>query len=571
MDMIRINMTERTTTREPMPEQYAHFGGRALTSRIIADLVPPSCHALGPHNKIVVANGLLAGTTAPNSGRISVGTKSPLTGGIKESNVGANAGLYLARLGIRALVFEGMPRQPGLWLLVVDANGARIEDASQYRGLGTYDTAEKLLAAYGQKASCLIIGPAGEQKMAASAIMATDMDGRPSRAAGRGGTGAVLGSKGIKAIVVPQAKGELPQYHDPETFKSIAREFSQKLIKEKEMLRVFGTAGMVKAANMVQGMPTRNYSLGSFDRADAINGQALHDTIKKRGGNVSRPCHTGCVISCSNIYVDEAGEYITSSLEYETMVMVGPNLDIGDLDSLARIDRALDDVGLDSIETGAAMGVAMEAGLLPWGDTDAVLSALDEVSSGTVLGKLVGSGAAVMGKVLGVRRVPQVKGQSMVAYDPRTFKGMGCAYATSPMGADHTAAPAIPGRPGLDPSKKFELTEKENQVELTRDLQIMITVCDSLGYCFFVGPDIENMRRSALLLTALTGRRTSYEDILDLGVSTLNIEKAFNRAAGIGPDQDRLPEHFYDEPLPPHNRTFDITPEETADLCYDLK
>ena len=570
MNIARINMKNRTVNVSPTPEKYERFGGRALTSRIVADEVPPTCHALGRHNKLVIANGLLAGTSAPNSGRISVGTKSPLTGGIKESNVGSNVGQYLFRAGIRALVVEELPDVQGLWFIVVDESGVRLEDASDCKNLGTYKLVEKLHEKYGEKIAALCVGPAGERRLAAAALMATDLDGRPSRAAGRGGTGAVLGAKGIKAVVCLRPPARQPEYHDAESFKTTAREFSQELRKSKAGLTTLGTAAMVKGANLIQGMPTRNYSRAQFDRADGMNGEALFELIEARGGKTSRPCHQGCVISCSNIFVDEKGDYVTGSLEYETMVMVGPNLDIGDLDDLARIDRAMDDVGLDSIESGAALGVAMEMGMLPWGDAAAVLEILSEVPDGGLRGLIIGSGAAVTGKVLGARRVPTVKGQSMVAYDPRTFKGMGCVFATSPMGADHTAGPAIPGRIGLDPDKSFELTEAAGQAELSRDLQIMITVCDSLGYCFFVGPDMANMRRTVTLLNALYGWDIDYDGVLDIGISTLNIEKQYNRAAGITPQQDRLPEFIMDEPAQPSGRTFDVPQNELTDLDYNL-
>jgi len=570
MQILRIDMTKKKVSEEPVPEKYLRYGGRGLTSRIIADEVPPYCHPLGPHNRLVISNGLLAGTTAPNSGRISVGAKSPLTGGIKESNVGGNCGNYLARRGIRALVFEGLDPDGGTHVLVVGADGTEIVEFPSIKGKGAYDTAEVLLEKYGEKSALLIVGPAGEQGLCGSALIATDLDGHPSRAAGRGGTGAVLGSKGIKAVVCLEAGRVAPEYADEETFKKTTKEFSKQLIETRKGLTELGTAGMVKNANLVQGMPTRNYTAGSFDRAGEMDGDSLLRLIRERGGRPSRACHQGCVIRCSNVFVDEKGEYVTSSLEYETMVMVGSNLDISDLDMLARIDRAMDDAGLDSIETGAALGVAMEMGMLEWGDEKGVLSLLEEVKKGTLAGKLIGSGAATVGRVLGARRVPEVKGQSMVAYDPRTFKGMGCTYATSPMGADHTAGPAIPGRGGLDPEKSFELTEAEGQVELTRDLQILIAVCDSLGYCFFVGPDIENMKRSAVLLNALYGWDMKYEDVLQLGVSTLEVERDFNSEAGIAPGMNRLPDFVYDEELPPSGRKFDVSRDELRGLEYKL-
>lgn len=570
MKILRVDTGENRIDESDLPEKYERYGGRALTSRIVAGEVPAGCHPLGPLNKLVISIGLLGGTSAPNSGRISIGTKSPLTGGIKESNVGGRMGVAMANAGIRAIVIEGIPGGGALRVLVIGPAGASLDDASQWRGLGTYELADRLREKYGPKMSALCIGPAGEQRLAGAATMATDMDGRPSRAAGRGGTGAVLGAKGIKAVVMLPGAPQKAEYHDKKKFREITSAFSRELAKAKAGLTKFGTAGMVAAANAVDGLPTRNYETGTFERAGEMDGQALHDRIVERGGKISRGCHPGCVIRCSNIYTDDKGEYVTASLEYETMVMTGPNLDISDLDALAAIDRACDDMGVDTIETGAALGVAMEMGLIESGSADAVLKSIYEIREGTLLGKLAGSGVQVMGKALGARRVPEVKGQSTVAYDPRSFKGMGCAYATSPMGADHTAGPAIPGRGGLDPDKTFELTEAAGQVELTRDLQIMIAVCDSLGYCFFVGPDPDNMKRSALLLNALYGWELTYEDILDMGVSTLNIEKEFNARAGIGPGTNRLPDFFYYEKLPQSGRSMDISHEEFKSLNYNL-
>ncbi|MFA6448217.1 MAG: aldehyde ferredoxin oxidoreductase C-terminal domain-containing protein [bacterium] len=571
MRFIRINAAEGRITEEQGPDKYIKYGGRSLSSRIISDEVPATCHPLGPRNKLVIAAGLLGGTTAPCSGRISIGVKSPLTGGIKESNVGGNFGTYIARAGIRAIIFEGFPKDNKLSYLVIGAEGLSLEDASDYRGMGTYELAKHLREKHGQKAAILCVGPAGEQRLAASAIMSTDLDGNPSRAAARGGPGAVLASKGIKAVVALPVAASNARYTNEIEFKKIAREFGKLLIETKGGLTKLGTAAMVAAADKLGGMPTHNYKEGSFAGAKEMSGEKLFEVITERGGMPTRSCHTGCVIRCSNVFKTKSGEYVTGSLEYETMVLVGSNLGISDLDSIAMIDRTLDDLGLDSIDTGVALGIAMEQGLLKWGDAEGVIALLNEVRVKTAAGKLIGSGAAVVGKVLGAHRVAEVKGQATVAYDPRTFKGMGCSFATSPMGADHTSGPAIPGRIGLDPDKKFELTEAEGQAELSRDLQIMITVVDSMGYCFFVGPDMANMSRTAALLNALYGWDMKFEDVLDIGISTLNVEKRFNRDAGISEGADRLPDFFYDEPLPPTGRTFDIPREDLRGLDYNLK
>ncbi|KKM09922.1 aldehyde:ferredoxin oxidoreductase [Clostridiales bacterium PH28_bin88] len=555
-------MAGLAVTMEETPALYRDLGGRGLTSRVLLDEVDPTCDPLGDGNKLVIAPGLLAGTVAPCSGRLSVGAKSPLTGGIKESNAGGTVAQKLARLGIKAVIIEGKPAA-GPYLLEINKRGARLVAAGEYRGMGNYALMGILRERYGPRCGFLTVGPAGEHGYALASIAVSDPEGRPSRHCGRGGMGAVLGARGIKVVVVDDSGCAGVDVADPDSFRRVSREWAQGLVKGRKILTDYGTANLVLPMNALGGLPTRNYQAGTFEQAGEISGERLQEVIIQRGGKPSHACHPGCVIRCSNVYHDHEGNYLTSSLEYETIGLLGANCGIGDLDAIARMDRFCDDFGIDTMETGVTMGLAMEAGLVPFGSAGGVCGLLQEMKNGSVLGRVLGQGAAVTGRVLGVRRVPAVKGQSLSAYDPRGLKGTGVTYATSPMGADHTAGNCLPGRTGFRPetSGGFPPHQDEGQDQLSRDLQVMTAVCDLAGLCFFVGVSRENMDVTAQLLGAIRGSSLTGEQVLDLGRQVLVTERTFNRLAGISEVHDDLPEWFRREPLPPHHLTFGVPRE----------
>jgi aldehyde:ferredoxin oxidoreductase len=220
--IIRVNTAAGTATYEDLPDKFTLYGGRALTSAIVAQEVDAAADALGPENKIVFAPGLLSGTTSPNSGRLSVGCKSPLTGGIKEANSGGQAAGRLGRLGIAAIVVEGDPGGKQ-WVLKVTKDGATLDDGSAFWGLGNYATADALRAKYGPKVACVQVGPAGEFGMRNSTVAVTDPEGNPARHAGRGGVGAVMGARGLKAIVIDDAGAEKVALADAERFDKARR------------------------------------------------------------------------------------------------------------------------------------------------------------------------------------------------------------------------------------------------------------------------------------------------------------------------------------------------------------
>ena len=405
-------------------------------------------------------------------------------------------------------------------------------------------------------------------KLGSASIACTDMELRPTRHAGRGGVGAVMGSKGVKVIVLDDAGCEMRKPQDSDSFKAANKAFTAGLKKHPvtgEGLPAYGTNVLTNVISEAGAYPTNNFKWGSFDGCDKISGETQAQTEIDRGGSATHGCHRGCVIRCSGIYMDKDGQYLTKQPEYETVWAHGGNCGIDDLDAIAMLDRLDDDFGIDTIEMGATIGVAMEAGIAEFGDAEAAIRLVKEVGQGTPLGRVLGSGAEVTGRVYGVERVPTVKGQAMPAYDPRGIQGIGVTYATTTMGADHTAGYAVAtnilGIGGsVDPLKP------EGQVELSRNLQIATAAIDSTGMCLFIAFAVldqpETFQAMIDMINACYGLSFTGDDVTELGKSVLRNERDFNARAGFTSKHDRVPEFFKKEKLPPHNVTFDVTDED---------
>jgi len=349
--ILRVNMAELSIDSKEMGSDYQGLGGRGLTSAIISREVDPTCSPIGPNNKLVFAPGLLGGTNCANSGRISVGSKSPLTGGIKEANSGGQAGGYLSRLGIAAIVIENMPKEDNLYKLFISKEKCEIVAANELKGMGNYATVEKLKDEYGLKPGYVSIGQAGEWKMPAASVAFTDREHRPTRHAGRGGLGAVMGSKGLKAIIIDPEGGESAPLVDKVAFKEAAKRFTKALMDHPvtgEGLPTYGTDVLINVINEAGALPTRNFSSGRFEGADKVGGETLNKVTVERKGNPTHGCMAGCIIRCSGIYLDQKGDFVSKWPEYETVWAFGPNCEIDDLDAIARIDRACDDIGVDT-------------------------------------------------------------------------------------------------------------------------------------------------------------------------------------------------------------------------------
>ncbi len=566
--ILRVNMTDLTTAVEEVPATWGPLGGRALTSTIVAAEVPPTCHALGPNNKLVFAPGLLTGSPAANSGRLSAGAKSPLTGTIKESNAGGTAAQMLARLGIKALIIEGQPKDGKWYSLHVNKEGVTVQEETELIGKGNFAVIEALEARLGKKTGILTIGPAGEFKMTAANISVKDPDSK-IRSHGRGGLGAVMGSKRIKFITIDDQGAPGIKIAEPEKFKAAARVFAKALLDHPvsgEGLPTYGTNVLVNILHEAGGLPTRNFSVGQFEGHDKISGETMHDTIVARGGKPKHGCHAGCIIQCSQVYHDKEGKYVTSGFEYETIWGLGADCGIDNLDDIALADNMMDDIGIDSIETAVMFGVAMEAGILPFGDSKGILRLLsEEIATGSPLGRILGGGAGSVGKAYGVTRVPVVKNQGIPAYDPRSVKGIGITYATSTMGADHTSGYTIATNI-LNVGGYVDPLKKEGQVELSRNLQIATAAVDSTGMCIFIAfpaLDIPECLPALIdMINARFGIALTGDDVTNLGKYVLKTERQFNIAAGFGKEHDRLPEFFKHEPVAPHNAVWDFTDEE---------
>jgi len=570
--ILRVKMGEEggpAIIVEPLGD-YAGLGGRAMTSTVVATEVPPLCHPLGADNKLVIAPGMLSGSAAAMSGRISVGCKSPLTGGIKEANSGGQPSQMLGRLGYAAIILEGQPADDTLYKMVVNKNGATIEADNSLKMLGNYDLVDKMKDAHGDKVACISVGPAGEMKMSAASIAFTDMEQRPTRHAGRGGVGAVMGSKGVKVIVVDDEGTSKRQPADPEKFKEANKAFVAGLKKHPvtgEGLPAYGTNVLTNVINEAGGYPTNNFSSGQFAGASKISGETQAELENARGGegSATHGCHRGCVIRCSGTFYGKNGNFLTKQPEYETVWSHGGNCGIDDLDAIAEMDRMDDDLGLDTIEMGATIGVAMEGGVAQFGDAEAAINLLKEVGQGTPLGRILGNGASVTGQVFGVERVPVVKRQAMPAYDPRAVQGIGVTYATTTMGADHTAGYSVTANI-MGVGGNVDATKPEGQVELSRGLQVATAAIDATGMCLFIAFAILDQEETfqALLdvISGFSGQPCTGDDVTDLGKSILIKEREFNAAAGFTSKDDRLPAFFKSEPIAPHNVTFSVSDED---------
>lgn len=565
--LLRINLNDNQYRFEDIMPVYANLGGRGLTSKIVSEEVPAKADPLGKENKLVFAPGILAGTVAPNNGRLSVGAKSPLTGGIKEANTGGAAAQKLARLGIVGIVVEGIAKD--LTILKVTKDGVSFFSAEDFKGLGNYKVVERLKAEHGEGVAVVSIGSGGENLFKTATVSVTTPDFKV-RMAARGGLGAVMGSKKLKALIIDDAGTTGVEVSDADALREAAGALSKGILSHPliEGLKQFGTPILVNMINTAAALPTKNYSMGQFDGAEKISGEFMVETMSKRPNSQQvHRCMPGCIINCSNIYTDEDGKEIVSGLEYETIGLIGSNCMISNLDDIAIINRLCNDIGIDTMEIGAAIAVAMEAGLLPWGDGKAAYTLIEEASKGTDKAMIV-NGCVATGHKLGVKRIPAVKGQSLAAYDPRVLKGTGVTYSTSPMGADHTCGNALPS----PANPEYNPTVSTGQSQISGFLQWYFAAIDSLGLCLFASlplldmPDLQKYLISCA--TAATGQPFDENYLMKLGISVLKTEKSFNDAAGFTSKDDRLPDFFTKEPLAPSGLVFDVT---EADLDATLQ
>ena len=555
MKLLRVNMSNLEITREDLPEEWRIVGGRGLSAEILNKEMPPEADPLGPEARLVITGGPLAGTLAPSCGRISVGVKSPLTLGIKEANCGGPFVQKLDRLGYRAVVVEGAPEDGRLYILNITGEGASLEDAERFKGKGNYDLAKSLRETASGKAAVLSIGIAGENKWKGATVGCTDMDGLPSRHAARGGVGAVMGAKGLKAILVDDSKVPAVELADKESFRDQMKAWAELMRSDLriESMSRYGTTGGIVANRKMGTMPSKNYSSEETEGFEALSGPEFEKTNQARGGHMSG-CMAGCLVRCSTVYHDAEGKHLTSALEYETLGLLGTNLGIADPDVVARLDRWCDDLGLDTIEVGSALGVAASTGKAAFGDAESFYALFEEIEKGTEFGATLANGVVSTCQALGVTRIPAFKGQAIPAHDPRASKATGVTYHTSPMGADHTAGVSYDDR-----------LSKEGQVARSVGTQSFLATLDTLGYCILAIPgDVPKLMAFLKdLLNARYGLNLETKDLYPLGTNTLKTEVRFNK----GTEFDKVhpyPEFLRTEPLAPDGSVFDVAPEEIA-------
>lgn len=561
--ILRINTATGETTKEHFTTREYLLGARTLSSRLVSREVVPTCDPLGRQNKLFFCNGALSGTMVSSANRLSIGGKSPLTGGIKESNAGGIVGVRMAEQGLRCIALEDAPARDAGWsVIVIGKGGVELVDGAFLAGKGVYEKSDLLSHRFGKKAGCMTIGPAAEKLLLATGIACSDPHGVCSRYAGRGGLGAVMASKKIIAMVVLDDGEVKPDYVDQETFKAGTRKIIQ-LLKDNPVSSKFtkyGTAAMVDICQALNVLPTRNFTHGYLEGAEQINAQSMYDIIKERDGEglTQHACMHPCAIQCSNVYPDRDGKLLCSPIEYETMALMGSNLCLKSLDAIAEMNRIANDAGVDTLDCGAAIGVAMEAGIAEFGDTAAAIALMKEVRNLTPLGRILGSGCKIAAKVLGVRHAPHVLGQAIPAYEPRGTKGMAMTYLSSPMGADHTFGFTL--RDEEDP-----LT-KEGKVALSKKFQVIGSRMDAMGMCNFVRYSVRDDMSPLLdLIKSRYDVEISEDEFDDMVKETLRLEHQFNSDAGITAVDHRFAETFYEEAQPETGERMDITDEESAE------
>lgn len=563
MKILRINRRLREVKTEPLPPGWIRYGGRGLIAQIMntEDVISPE--PLGGLNKLIWAPGLLSGVGLSSCDRISVGGQSPLTRGIKESNGGGMVAKKITDLGFRAIIIEDQPKADEDWSIIyIDSHGVRFDPANEIIGWDIPRVGEYLLKKYGKSVGISAIGPAGERQYLSAAIAHLDKDGSLSRMSARGGLGAVMGSKRIKALVFDAQRNEVPVIADPLLFEQVKKTYHQKLLNNEMTGSVwpkYGTAAMVQFCNAIGALPTNGFSRGNFEGANGISAETLYDLIVSRGGNPSHACMPGCLIRCSNTFADAQGDIILSPIEYETIALMGSNLGIHDLDRIAEMNRIANRVGVDTIEVGAAIGVLASTNCFKFGDGAHGVQLMREIEEGTELGQVIANGACYTGRHFGVKRIPAVKGQGMPGYDPRGTKGTGVTYATSPQGADHTC--------GLTIRAKIDQTGIEGQIELSRTAQYKNAAIDNLGMCYFAAVVADEYLVKDLV-NAVHGWGVDERYMLTLGRETILCEREVNRKASFTKADDRIPTWMKEEALSPANSVFDI-PDDSLDRIFE--
>ena len=546
---LHINLDDRSIETEELHGEDIvrvgrHFIAKTLLARGTATVDP-----LSPENPLIFSAGPFAGTAFSNANRLSVGCKSPLTGGIKEANSGGTFGFALGQLEIAGFTLNGA--SPDWVVIYIPKDGpVRFESAEPYLGKGNFEAAKLLHEKYGNKVSLALCSQVGEYQGLMAGIAFSDPEGRPARLAARGGVGAVMGSKKVKAIVAEKHK--MPTFHDRKKVMTAVREYTTKLDEQPAIhaFRSTGTAMVADLTNRVGGLPVRNFTAGRMvdtrEEVFKLGGDYIRELNTERGGETTHACMPGCMIKCSNVYVDADGKEIVSPLEYETIGLMGTNCGLSDPDDLARLNAVANDLGIDTIEVGALLGMLMDAGMGEFGDVQFMADALEDIAKGTERGRLLAQGTARVGEHYNIKRVPVIKKQGISAYDPRVIEVTGISMMVTAQGADHTT--------GNIPAMECKGKSTEELTAASLQVQANCAAADSLGLCLF-GRSVTDDHHQLIIDAINDAHGTDLPPtfINDLGIETLKLEIEFNKAAGFTETDDELPSFFYDEPLAPSN------------------
>ena len=565
----RVNLSEDKVAYEGVDDEDAkkYIGARGLGVKYVFDQ-GPDVDPLGPDNLIAFMNGPLTGTQVTMSGRIAICTKSPIEGQVTDSHHGGWSGARLKWAGFDGLLFEGKAEDP-VYAYVEDGE-VELRDASHLWGWGVHDTMaeieDEIDGEYGKNLSAMAIGPGGENEVRYACIVNED-----DRASGRGGTGAVMGSKNLKAVVV-KASTEMQKPADPETFREGHKQAMQ-LIQESDVtapneggLSMFGTNVLMNVTEEMDGLPTKNGRYSSTRSmsdsegvdidAELVSGEHVRENIL-----VDEPtCHS-CPVACKKeveVQAMHKGEEMNvrmESFEYESAWALGPNSGHTDLDdSVLMVDRC-NDLGIDTIDAGNTMAMAMEmteqgkfddveGDGLDWGDSSEMVDLLDRIAHRETefADHLAGGPAHLEAEFDAEENSLAVKGQTMAAYDPRCMKGMAIGYATSNRGACHlrgyTPAAEILGIP-----EQVDPHEPEGKGELCATFQDMHAISDSFDICKF-NAFAEGIEEYVLQYNGMTGRSVSEEQLLEAGERIYNLERYYNNLAGFDGADDALPGRF---------------------------
>lgn len=546
-----INLADRSLATRELHGEDIVKAGRYLIAKTLLEMGTASVDPMSLDNPLVFSAGPFAGSSFSNANRTSVGCKSPLTGGVKEANGGGSFSYGLGQQKIAGFTLHGASPD---WVVIHfrKDGGLDFDDASPYLGKGNFEAQAMLHKRYGKKVTIALCGPVGEYGGLLAGISFSDKDGRPARLSARGGVGAVMGVKKVKAVVVDLDK--IPPFNEPRKVNSAIKDYAKMLQADSLVANFYakiGTMGMADLQNMMGGLPVRNFSAGqmvdtSTGEKFRMGGDYISQLNVSRGGEHTHACMPGCVIQCSNVYVDAAGKEVVSPVEYETLGLLGTNCGIGDPDELAQLNFIANDLGIDTIEAGATLAVLMEAGLGAFGDAAFMTDCLAEIGRGTERGRLWAQGTARVGEHYRVRRVPVIKKQAISAYDPRVVEATGISMMATAQGADHTVG-------NLPRLKTREMTGAE-LVAQSLAHQARVAANDSLGLCIF-GMSVTNPNTEFLTnaINAAHGTSLTKDFFEALGRETLRLEYEFNRRAGFTEKDDELPDFFYTEPLPPTN------------------